>query len=55
MDNGYFIETLEDGYKILRCTDDKPGKMGYGIAAYRDINLFVFKKMCREWIKNRVQ
>jgi len=51
--NGYFIETLEGGYKILRCPDDKPGEMGHGIASYSDITLGEFKKLCSEWIKNR--
>lgn len=53
MGNGYYIETLEDGYKVLRCPDDKPNEMGHGIGAYGDISLFKFKKICSEWIKNR--
>lgn len=55
LNNGYFIETLEGGYKILRCPDDKPNEMGHGIAAYSDINLFAFKNICNEWIKNRTE
>lgn len=45
MGNGYYIETLEDGYKVLRCPDDKPNEMGHGIGAYGDISLFKFKKI----------
>lgn len=52
--NGYFIEILEGGYKILRCPDDIPGEMGKGIAAYSDISLGAFKRLCKEWIQNRI-
>jgi len=51
--NGYYIEILEGGYKILRCPDDKRGEIGHGIAAYNDINLGAFKKLCKEFIEKR--
>ena len=54
MGNGYYIETLDDGVKILRCPDDKPGEMGHGIGAYEDISLNEFERTCKEWISNRV-
>ncbi len=53
MGNGYQIETFEHGYKILRCPDDVPGEMGHGIAAYKDTSLNEFRRICKEWIKNR--
>ena len=52
--NGYFIETLEDGYKVLRCPDDKPNEMGHGISADRSVPIGTFKKICSEWIKDRM-
>lgn len=51
--NGYYIEILETGDKILQCPDDVPGEIGNGIAADRTISLFRFKKMCAEFIRER--
>jgi hypothetical protein len=53
MGGGYTIETLEGGYKILRCPDDTTGESGHGIAAYRDVSLFEFKRLCKEFISDR--
>lgn len=51
--NGYFIECLEGGYKILKCPDDIKGKMGNGISADSSITLGQFKKICKDFIQNR--
>jgi hypothetical protein len=51
--NGYIIECLEDGYKILRCPDDEPNKRCNGISADKSITLGCFKKLCKEWIQER--
>lgn len=51
--NGYTIEVLEGGYKVLRCPDDVPGEMGHGICAYSEVNLGQFKKLCAEFIRKR--
>lgn len=53
--NGYFIETLEDGYKVLRCPDDKLGIMPNGISSDKSISLNRFRKICKEWIDNRTK
>lgn len=50
---GYWIEVLEDGYKVLRCPDDKPGEIGYGMCAYREVGLCAFKRICAEFIRRR--
>lgn len=53
MGSGYTIETFDGGYKILRCPDDNAGEAGHGIAAYRDVSLFEFKRLCKEFISER--
>lgn len=53
MENGYFIETFDNGYKLLRYPDDKLNEMGHDIAADKSIGIDKFKKMCKEWIKSR--
>jgi len=48
MGSGYFIETFDNGYKLLRCPDDKLNEMGHDIAADKSIGIDKFKKMCKE-------
>ncbi len=51
--DGYVIETLENGYKMLHCPDDIPGQMGHGICAYAEVSLNEFRAKCKKWIAER--